>query len=91
MTTIPARPTAPAEDFAAAGRAPKVKALADTLEQFDIPAEDAKLLNPGQWKRLADGLGINAPSPTTVSAVVDELKARESETVQRRAQLSRPP
>jgi hypothetical protein len=78
MVEIPSAKTPPAEAFAAVHRATKVKALADALEQYEIPAEDAKLLNPGQWDRLAKGLGINTPSATTVGDVIEELNARAS-------------
>lgn len=104
--TPPAAPAAPAAvapatenpgaaAFAARARAPKVSTLADTLHQGDISAEDAARLTPGDWQRLSRGLGINNPSPYTITAVLDELRSREAaaelaksqEGVQRAADL----
>jgi len=66
-----------AADYAAAPRKAKVNALADTLHG-EISSEDAAKLSPHEWNRLADALGINRPSPTTVKATIEELQAREA-------------
>ncbi|MES2137010.1 MAG: hypothetical protein V4502_08130 [Pseudomonadota bacterium] len=70
-------------DFEAAARAKKVNALADTMwgkdpENSEISADDAARLSPGDWNRLADGLGVNRPSPTSRAAVIEQLRSREA-------------
>jgi hypothetical protein len=74
----PANPAKAAFDHAAAPRKAKVNALADTLHGHEISAEDAARMNPRDWNQLSDALGINRPSPTTVTATIEELKSREA-------------
>ncbi|MES2136615.1 MAG: hypothetical protein V4502_06095 [Pseudomonadota bacterium] len=69
-------------DFEGAARAKKVNALAETMwgegEEPEISSEDAARLSPGDWNRLADGLGVNRPSPTSRAAVIEQLRSREA-------------
>lgn len=75
VRVLPPTPTTAPAAIIAKARDAKVGTLADTLEG-QISAADAARMSPGEWERLSKGLGINTPSPTSVTAVIDELKTR---------------
>ena len=74
-----------AQAYEAAARANKVDPLVDhlstKLQESGISADDAAILKNPQfkphWAALSHDLGIKPPSPTTINAVIEELKKRE--------------
>jgi hypothetical protein len=55
----------------------KVQALAKVLHEHGITPEDARQIEGGQWKALAQAIGINAPSGTSIAQTIGELRRME--------------
>lgn len=76
--TPAARPEAPAgrnrEQYQAAARTVKGRALARWLKIGGISYDDALQMTPEHWAQAATGAGVNTPSTSSIGTALEELR-----------------